>query len=125
MANEKNLKPKKTLSSDEAKRLGSAGGRASGEARRNKKLLKDCMLDLLALPVANAKEWNKLSKLGIDVENIDNRALLTAALFRRAVETGDVAAFKAIKSLIGEDVTPNDEQLRKLDEVLSKIKGVV
>ena len=62
------------------------------------------MVDLLALPVANAKEWNKLVKMGLDVEDIDNRALLTAALFRKAVEQGDVAAFKEIRNLVGEDV---------------------
>ena len=41
MANEQNLKPIKSLSSEEAKRRGSLGGKASVEARKEKKLFKE------------------------------------------------------------------------------------
>lgn len=44
MANEENLKPIVTLSSEEAKKRGSAGGKASVEARREKKLFKEEIL---------------------------------------------------------------------------------
>ena len=81
---------------------GQKGGKESGKSRREKKLLKDCMLDLLDLDVTDRKKWNKLSKMGIDPEDIDNRTLLTVALFQRAVELGDVNAFKEIRNLIGE-----------------------
>ena len=101
MANEKNLKPVRTKS--EARARGSKGGKKSGESRRKKKLLKDCMIDLLELPVTNTKTWNKLSRMGIDPNDIDNRSLLTVSLFMKAVECGDVAAFKEIRNLIGED----------------------
>ena len=117
MANEKNLKPIRTKS--EAREKGRKGGKKSAETRRQRKLLKDCMLDLLDLPVTNTKQWNQLSKLGVNPEEIDNRSLLTVALFMKAT-TGDVTAFKEIKSLIGED---NDKDLSKLDDVLDKIEG--
>ena len=123
MANEKNLKPIKTLSKEEAKKRGSNGGKKSGEARRKKKLLKDCMLELLELPVAGTKNFNKLVMMGLDPENIDNRSLLTVALFRKAVESGDVNAFKEIRNLIGEDKTDNEDIFNKLDDVLKMIKG--
>jgi hypothetical protein len=48
VANIKNLKPIKTLSNDEAKKRGSAGGKKSGEVRREKKLLSVMYADLLA-----------------------------------------------------------------------------
>lgn len=40
MANSGNLKPNKTLSAEEAKRLGTAGGKKSGEVRRARKSLR-------------------------------------------------------------------------------------
>ena len=120
MANEKNLKPIKTLSKEEAKKRGSKGGKKSGEVRRQKRLLKDCMIELLELPVTDTKSWNKLSKLGIDIEKIDNRALLVASLFKKAVDFGDVQAFKEIKNLIGED----GEESKNEDKIADKLKEV-
>lgn len=115
MANEKNLKPIKTLSKEEAKKRGSKGGKKSAESRRNKKLLKDCMLDLLSLPVKDTEDWNALSCMGIDPKDINNRSLLTVALFMKAVKHGDVSAFKEIRNLIGEDnPTDNNGEIEKL-----------
>lgn len=120
MANEKNLKPIKTLSKEEAKKRGSKGGKKSGEVRRQKRLLKDCMLELLELPVTDTKSWNKLSKLGIDIEKVDNRALLVASLFKKAVDFGDVQAFKEIRNLIGED----GDESKNEDKIADKLKEV-
>ena len=120
MANEKNLKPIKTLSKEEAKKRGSKGGKKSGEVRRQKRLLKDCMIELLELPVTDIKSWNKLSKLGINIENIDNKALLVASLFKKAVDFGDVQAFKEIRNLIGED-NANDGN-GQLEELIKGLK---
>lgn len=120
MANEKNLK---RLSSREARENGKKGGEKSGQVRREKKLLKDCMLDLLKLPVSDSKNFNKLIMMGLDPEEIDNRSLLTVALFKKAVECGDVNAFKEIRNLIGEDKTDNEDVMNKLDDVLGMIKG--
>lgn len=119
MANEKNLKP--VRSKAEARERGSKGGKKSAEARRNKKLLKECMINLLDMQVSDTKKFNSLVNMGLDVEDIDNRALLTVALFKKAL-TGDVAAFKEIRNLIGED-NPNDGdgKLRELiDGVLKR-----
>lgn len=118
MANEKNLK---RLSSREARENGKKGGKKSVQVRRKKKLLKDCMLDLLDLPVSEKKQLKKLENLGLDPEEIDNRSLLTVALFQKAL-LGDVPAFKEIKELIGEN-TPGNDSLEHLDEVLEKIEG--
>ena len=123
MANEKNLIPIKTLTKEEAKRRGANGGKKSAKKRKERRLLKECMLDLLKLDVSSQKQWNKLSKMGIDPENIDNRTLLTVALFNRAVDFGDVNAFKEIRNLIGESNNEEDTAIKKLDEVLGKIKG--
>lgn len=103
MANEKNLIPFNERSENEARELGSKGGKASGESRRNAKLLREYMTQLLDLPVSDLRRYNRLARLGIPIEDIDNRALLVAALFAKAAHEGDVAAFKVIRELIGED----------------------
>lgn len=111
----KDLIPLNKRTKDEQKKIQSKGGKKSGESRRKKKLLKDCMIDLLDLPVSNGKLWNKLSRMGINPEEIDNRSLLTVSLFMKAVESGDVAAFKEIRNLIGEDkATDGNGEIEKL-----------
>lgn len=115
MANEKNLKPIRSKS--EAREKGKKGGRKSGKVRREKRLLKDCMLELLDLPVAEVEEQKKLASMGLDAEKIDNRALLTSALFLKGV-SGDVAAFKEIKELIGEQKTETNGIIEELIEDL-------
>lgn len=122
MANEENLIPFNKRTESEQREITSKGGKKSGESRRNKKLLKDYMDAVLELPVTSNKQFNNLSKMGIPVENIDNKMLLVVSLFKRAT-IGDVSAFKEIRSLIGEETAPNEEQLRKLDDVLDKLGG--
>lgn len=99
MTNEKNLKPVRTK--EEARIRGAAGGRASGEARRRRKTLKENMDLLLSLNVSNPKDKAKLVKMGIDAKDIDNAMLLTSALFLKA-KNGDVAAAKEIREWLGE-----------------------
>ena len=102
MANEKNLIPNNKRSPSEVRENARKGGKKSGESRRKKRLLKDCMIDLLKLPVKDTDKWNALSQMGMDPKDIDNNMLLTVSLFGKAVN-GDVAAFKEIRNLIGED----------------------
>lgn len=116
MANEKNLKPLNERTKSEQREIQKKGGVKSGESRRRKKALKDCMLDLLALPVADRKYYNNLAKLGVNTEDMDNRTLLVVSLFSKAVKDGDVAAFKEIRDLIGEsgDQTNVNGELERL-----------
>lgn len=125
MANEKNLKKgvaTQYRSGEEAARNGRKGGIASGESRRKRKTLAESMKDLLDLPISTARDYNAVAKMGIDPENIDNSQLIVIALFNRA-KSGDVSAIKELKKMIGEDDTPNNDTIAKLDDVLKKIGG--
>lgn len=122
VANEQNLRPIKTLSKEEAKRRGHNGGKASAAARRQRKTLRETMNMLLSLPVTDAKEFNKLTNMGVDIEGLDNSLLLVLALFNKA-KSGDVAAFKEIRDLIGE--AADDTKLTKLDELLEEFRNAV
>lgn len=83
MPNEQNLKPikKGELSKEEAKKRGSIGGKKSVEARREKKLLKEELMLLLAQGNTQAK--------------------ISLALIEEAIK-GNVKAFEVIRDTIGE-----------------------
>ena len=108
--NDKNLVP--FQSAEEAREKGAKGGRKSGEVRRRKRDLRAAMKELLELPVTDTELWNSISALGIDPKNINNCAALVVALFAKAAH-GDVAAFKEIRNLMGED---NDAERLKLQK---------
>lgn len=85
MANEQNLKPIKTLSSEEAKKRGSAGGKKSVEVRKERKMLKDLLEEAL---LKNTKTGNRYVNI-------------TTALIKEA-EKGNVKAYETIRDTLGE-----------------------
>lgn len=120
VANEKNLKPLNQRTKSEQRAIQQKGGIKSGEARRRKKALRECMMDLLDLPVTDRKYYNNLCKLGISADDMDNRTLLVVSLFSKAIKDGDVAAFKEIRDLIGE----NGDQSNANGELEQLIQGL-
>lgn len=109
VANEKNLVPNEKRTPSERRENARKAGKASGEARRRRKAIRENMEFLLNLPPSNAKDFNKLTKAGFPVEEMDNSQLVVLALFNRAKE-GDVAAIREIRNIIGKDtpVTNNN-----------------
>lgn len=105
--------------SDEAREIGRKGGKASGEARRKRKALRDSMNALLEMQ-PTAKEFNKLIEAGFDMEEIDNSCLVTLALFNEA-KKGNVKAIKELRNLIGEDKPDSDAEFTKVDELIASI----
>ena len=121
LANEKNLVPfTSEQSHEEAVINGRKGGVASGQAKRRRKLLRDSMNALLELPVSSTKEYNALINIGIDIEDIDNSQLIVLALFNKA-KSGDVAAIKELRNLIGED-SAEDKSAGQLERLIEGLK---
>jgi len=102
LTGEENLIPLNKRTKEEQREIAIKGGKASGESRRKRKLLKDSMNVLLNLPVRNTRDYNALVKMGIPIEDIDNSQLVVLALFNQA-KKGDIAAIKELRNLIGED----------------------
>ena len=100
MANEKNLIPFNARTEDEQREIQAAGGRASGAARRRKRALKEAADLYLSLPVADRRRWNKLSRRGIDPEDIDNQMAMIVGL-TEAATLGDARAGKLIVDILG------------------------
>ena len=116
--NEQNLIPFTKRSESEVREINSKGGKKSGEVRRRKRNLKAAMKAVLSLPVQSIDNWNAISALGVDPADIDNQTAIVCALMSKAM-AGDVAAFKEIRSIIGED---NDAERLKLQKQELKLK---
>lgn len=101
MANEKNLeKGKQTQfrSGEEAARNGKKGGNQSGRARRRKKLLKDTVNMLLALPMQEG-QLDRLTDLkSIKDKNITVEEAMVLKQIQNAMK-GDLRAFESIIAL--------------------------
>lgn len=77
-----NLKPPRTK--DEARERGQNGGKASGEARRRKKALKEEFEILLSMPLADKALQDNLSALGVKVNgSMTIQTALTAAMIQQ------------------------------------------
>ena len=111
MANKQNLHP--IRSKDEARERGRMGGKASGEARRERKALRDNLLLLLASPMKDAD--GKPTGKTVQEE-------ILFALVQRAM-TGDPRAFELIRDTIGEkpvqEISVGTPDFSALDEAFA------
>lgn len=111
--NEENLIPMSERSKSEVRELGKKGGIASGEARREKKLLKDLLEDALSKGTETDNEYVNI----------------TLALIREA-NKGNVKAYEVIRDTLGqkpiEEIKVSkdtDETIKEVDEYLCKKKN--
>lgn len=119
MANEQNLSghgfDERTAS--EQREIASKGGKASGEARRRKRSLREAMQTMLALDLSE-KEINDLAKKGYDAQTqLD--ALTAAALM--SAKRGNSQAFANVMRLLGEEtlnIELQDDSTKNMDNWL-------
>lgn len=111
MANEKNLVPFDERTESEQREIASAGGKASGAARRRKKSMKQKMQLLLSLPAAD-NDQTELATMGVNPDDMDNEMVLVKALFLAAAE-GDTRAFDRIQDVLGKSVAREELALKK------------
>lgn len=120
MNGHENLIPMNKRSKDEAREFGQKGGRASGEARRAKKSMREYAEFLMGLEVSDGRKFNAMVRAGVPVEGCDNKMLVVFALMKMA-QSGDVPAVKELRSILGEDKPGADENGR-LDELIEGLK---
>ena len=101
MANEKNLKKNSERTPSELREMTRKGGIKSGEARRNKKTMREALEMLMFDVEVDEAAKDKLRGAGISEENFNNQMLITLGLMKKARE-GDVQAYNAICAMIGE-----------------------
>lgn len=107
MANIENLRPcEYKLSQEEAKR----GGIASGEARRQKKSLREKAKLLMSLSIQDQKELLKAQELGLNTEDVDIEMMNLIHMLNiiKKENFNSVGAFNTLKDLTDEQVEQNE-----------------
>ncbi len=99
MANVQNLVPATKAT---ARARGSKGGYACAEAKRKRKSMREQMEMLMALPLQNPELKEHIAQMDIPPESIDNQLAILVGLSRRAL-SGDVAATREVRAILGED----------------------
>lgn len=98
----------------------SRAGKASGEARRQKKTIADYLRKWADGKVKNKDDRVELQALGLD-EEATNRTLLVLPLIKKA-NGGDIKALQMIIELLGED-KKKDLEIAKLKEEINLLRA--
>lgn len=102
MANEKNLKSNSERTPSELREMTRKGGIKSGEARRRKKTMREALEMLLFHTKLNEQTKQMLKAEGVEnADDFNHQMVITRSLIAKA-ESGDVQAYNAICSMIGE-----------------------
>jgi len=131
MANEKNLKrygkEKPAPSSEQAKKAGSKGGKASAAAKAKAKSTRELAKMLDALEVTG-KAKETLEAIGVPIDDQTQQTARLVALQKRAM-LGDVAAIKLWLEIIGEapasavKIETDDATRTAYEKAAAAIKG--
>ena len=118
--------PLNERTTSEQREIQSAGGIASGAARRRKRALREAADLYLALPVADRRSWNRLARRGLDPAEIDNQMAMIAGLTEAATR-GDARAGRLIVDILGEDAREAGaaQQLDRAAALLGGIESVI
>jgi len=121
MANDENLIPTSKRTKSEVREISQKGGKASGEARRRKKTMREALEIMLFHTKLNEQTKQMLKAEGVsDVEDMNHQMVITRSLIAKA-ESGDVQAYNAICSMIGEKPA---EKMEVNGDLLSRLRVV-
>lgn len=93
----------KVYTSEEARFYGAMGGKASADARRRKKSLKELTQALLEMkPHDKIAARSKILFPDVDPEDLTNGMILAMAMFDKAIKDQDVKAAQFVRDTAGE-----------------------
>lgn len=130
-----NLIPINERTTDEQKKIATAGGIASGEARRRKKKFKTVLTELMKVAATNPAHLQNLKNLGVETEGATLQTVMAAAMITQACN-GNVKAFNAVRDTLGEvpkakvevdgEIQTQNEAMRAAyEDAANAIKGIV
>lgn len=100
--NTKGLLKSEDLTSEELRNRASKAGKASAEARRKRKTMREALEMMMYHTELNEQTRQMLKAEGIkDADDFNHQMVITRSLIAKA-EAGDVQAYNAICSMIGE-----------------------
>ena len=119
MANEKNLIPQAHKLTVEEQ---SAGGRRSGEVRREKRTIQKILTELLDSDVKDSPQFAKLAaKMGLQGEK-SVKDVFTLVCLLNSVKSGNLGDLERLGKLLGED-TSKEGNNGILDELTEYLKN--
>jgi hypothetical protein len=122
MANNKeNLISLADRTTEEQREIASMGGKASAEARRKRKSMKEQAELLLSLAVKKPKLKSVMSELGLDEEEQTNQMAMIISVMNKAITKGDVQAFNTLQATIGEKPVEKIEVSKTTDETIKEV----
>ena len=101
MANEQNLRPRTTLSKEEAKEMGRKGGKASAKKRQQNKTFKEIINKFLDGQVSDERLKQQMIEFGFADKEVSNKSCAVFALWKEAIK-GNTKAFELLRDTIGE-----------------------
>lgn len=101
MANEQNLRPRTTLSKEEAKEMGRKGGKASAKKRQQNKTFKEIINKFLNGQVTDDRLKEQMVEFGFADNEVSNKSCAVFALWKEAIK-GNTKAFELMRDTIGE-----------------------
>lgn len=113
MANEQNLNPFGTLTESEQREISSNGGKASVEARRKKKLLRECLEELLEKDITD-KSGNTMT----------GAEAMAVKVFKQALK-GDLKAFEIVRDTAGQKPVDKVMVADVEASVIAEVEGMV
>lgn len=115
-----NLVPMSERTKEEQRIIAIQGGKASGEARRRKKNMRECLELLLSLDVKNPKVREQLAKLGVEDEQMTNEMAMMVSALNKATK-GDIQAMNFVRDTSGQQIT-NKVEIDKIPKIVDDIK---
>lgn len=108
------------LTAERQQEIASMGGKASAEARKQRKTMKEQAELLLSLAVKNPKLKKAMTELGIDEDEQNNQMAMIIAVMNKAITKGDIQAFNSLQATIGEKPIEKVEHSGSIPVVLSE-----
>lgn len=105
---------------EEQREIAIKGGKASGEARRKNRNMKECLKMLLSLDVKSPKAREQLKALGIDNEEMTNEMALMVSMLNKALK-GDKGCAEFIRDTSGQQIV-NKTEITEIPRIIDDIK---
>ena len=105
---------------EEQREIAIKGGKASGEARRKNRNMKECLKMLLSLDVKSPKAREQLKALGIDDEEMTNQMALMVSMLNKALK-GDKGCAEFIRDTSGQQII-NKTEITEIPRIIDDIK---
>lgn len=119
-----NLIPQSERTKEEQRAIATAGGIASGKARKRKKSMSEIAKALLSADLT-PKQAKTIEKYGLDPKDFTQWTNCIIGLMNATAKDGNVKAFDKLQEISGETVTSTTTEEKKQADLLNAIQKAV